>query len=176
MPESHASCPLVYVGEDLSVLQEWWNNPDFAGIYNPFLVQESKVDIAKDYEKLGSEKAWFLVTKKDGTRIGYFGMSLVGPYWEIGYVLIPSERGKGYCTEAVQLAVDYLFMSKDIARVQAITHKENIASQKVLERAGFKKEGTLRSSLFVRGKWTDEYIYSIIREEWKEPTILTKTA
>ncbi len=42
--------------EDLSVLQEWWNNPDFAGIYNPFLVQESKVDIAKDSEKLGSEK------------------------------------------------------------------------------------------------------------------------
>ena len=162
--------------EDLPLLQEWWNDPNFAGIYNPLLVQESRVDIEKDYEKLGSEKAWFLITKKDGTRIGYFGVGLVGPYWEIGYVLIPSERGKGYCTEATQIAVDYLFMSKNIARIQAITLSENIASQKVLEKVGFKKEGTLRSSLFTRGKWTDEYIYSIIREEWKEPKVLTKTA
>ena len=46
--------------EDLPLLQEWWNDPSFAGIYNPLLAQESRADIQKDYEKLGSEKAWFL--------------------------------------------------------------------------------------------------------------------
>jgi len=114
--------------------------------------------------------------KKDGNKIGYFGIGLVGPYWEIGYVLIPSERGKGYCSEAVQLGVDYLFLTKDIVRVQAITHIENIASQKILEKTGFQREGIIRKGQFAWGNWHDLYLYSILREEWKEPKILTKTA
>jgi RimJ/RimL family protein N-acetyltransferase len=114
--------------------------------------------------------------KKDGTRIGYMFMGLVGPYWEIGYVLIPSERGKGYCTEAAQLAVDYLFLSKDVVRVQATTQLGNLASQKILEKTGFKREGIIRKGEFAWGKWCDLYLYSILRDEWKEPKILTKTA
>jgi RimJ/RimL family protein N-acetyltransferase len=162
--------------EDLPLFQEWSNNPDFAGIYNPLFAQESKGDIEKDYEKLDPQKkAWFLITKKDGTRIGYLVMGLVGPYWEIGYVLIPSERGKGYCTEAAQIAVDYLFMSKDIVRIQATTQLENVASQKILEKTGFQKEGKIRNGMFAWGNWTDLNLYSILREEWKEPKILTKT-
>jgi len=39
----------------------------------------------------------------------------------------------------------------------------------------FKKEGTVRKSFFMRGEWRDAYLYSILREEWKEPKILTKT-
>ncbi|MCJ7425364.1 GNAT family N-acetyltransferase [Candidatus Bathyarchaeota archaeon] len=158
--------------EDLPLLSEWFNNPEFAGRYNPLDAQESKTDIEKRYEKLGSEKVWFLILKKDGSRIGYLGMGLVGPYWEIGYVLVSSERGKGYCTEAAQLAVDYLFMSKDIVRIQATTHIENIASQKVLGKAGFQREGRIRKGLFAWGNWADLYLYGILREEWKEPKIL----
>jgi RimJ/RimL family protein N-acetyltransferase len=88
---------------------------------------------------------------------------------------VPSERGKGYCTEATQLMVDYLFLSKDTMRIQAQTDPRNIASHKVLEKVGFKKEGTLRKSFFMRGEWRDAYIYSILREEWKEPKILTRS-
>jgi len=95
---------------------------------------------------------------------------------EIGYILVPSERGKGYCTEAVNLMVDYLFLSKEIRRIQAQTDLRNVASQKVLEKVGFKKEGTLRRNFFTRGEWRDAYIYSILREEWKVPKILTRTA
>jgi len=60
-------------------------------------------------------------------------------------------------------------------RIQAQTDQRNVASQRVLEKAGFKKEGTLRKNFFMRGEWTDDYIYSILREEWKEPKILTRT-
>jgi len=74
----------------------------------------------------------------------------------------------------VKIMVDYLFLSKDAMRIQAQTDQRNVASQKVLEKVGFKKEGTLRKNFFMRGEWTDDYIYSIIREEWKEPKILTK--
>jgi RimJ/RimL family protein N-acetyltransferase len=95
---------------------------------------------------------------------------------EISYDLVPSERGKGYCSEAVKIMVDYLFLSKDIVRVQAHIAAGNMASQRVLEKAGFKKEGTFRKEYFVRGEWRDSCTFSILREEWKEPKILTKTA
>jgi ribosomal-protein-alanine N-acetyltransferase len=95
---------------------------------------------------------------------------------EIGYGVISNERGKDYFTEAVKLVVDYLFLSQEIVRVQAHTDPRNTASQEVLENAGFKKEGTFRKSIFIRGEWRDEFLCSILREEWKEPRILTETS
>jgi ribosomal-protein-alanine N-acetyltransferase len=77
--------------------------------------------------------------------------------------LVPGERRKGYCAEATQLMVDYLFLSKDIARIQATTHVRNEASQKVLEKVGFKREGTLRKAIQSRGESTDLAIFSILR-------------
>jgi RimJ/RimL family protein N-acetyltransferase len=93
----------------------------------------------------------------------------------IGYAVLPNERRKGYGSEAIEIIVDYLFLTKNIVRIQAETHPENIASQKVLEKAGFKKEGIIRKSFFSRGVWRDTAMFSIIREEWKEPKILTRT-
>jgi RimJ/RimL family protein N-acetyltransferase len=120
----------------------------------------------------------FIIQKKDGTRIGAIHHRTNQPYgtMEIGYFLLPSERSKGYGTEAVQLMVDYLFLSRDIVRIEAGTNLENKASQRVLEKTGFKIEGTIRKREFVRGVWIDNYLYSILREEWKEPRILTRTA
>ena len=69
--------------------------------------------------------------------------------------------------------VDYLFLSKDLVRIQAIIDVMNKASQRVVEKAGFQREGTIRKALFNRGEWRDYYLYSILREEWKEPRILT---
>jgi RimJ/RimL family protein N-acetyltransferase len=71
--------------------------------------------------------------------------------------------------------VDYLFLSKESRRIQAQTDLRNVASQKVLEKVGFKKEGTLRKNFFTSGEWTDMFIFSILREEWKGPKILTRT-
>jgi hypothetical protein len=89
--------------------------------------------------------------------------------------VIPKERGKGYCTEAVRMMVDYLFLSKDLSCVQAMADVRNMASERVLEKAGFHKEGTIRKRFFIRGEWTDNAVYSILKEEWKEPRILTRT-
>ena len=69
--------------------------------------------------------------------------------------------------------IDYLFLTKDIVRIQAVVNVDNISSQRALEKAGFKREGRLRKALWVRGVWKDAYIYSILREEWKEPKLLT---
>ena len=164
--------------EDLPLFAEWLNNPDFFGEYFAPL-QRSKVELEKMFESSPFEMKVFIIEKKDGTKIGQMvHFNMLAPYakmLEIGYALVPSERRKGYCSEAAQLMVDYLFLSKDITRTQATTHVGNVASQKVLEKCGFKREGTLRKAVQSRGKWTDLVIFSILREEWKEPKILTKT-
>ena len=162
--------------EDLPLIAEWLNKPEFFGEYNP-LLQTSRTDLEKTREGRSLELTDFLIEKKDRSKIGYI-QHFTHPAverLEIGFSMIPRERGKGYCTEAISILVDYLFLSKDIMRIQAQTETGNLASQKVLEKAGFKKEGTMRKCDFSRGKWRDAYLYSILREEWKDPKTLTKT-
>ena len=165
--------------DDLSLFVEWANKLGVFGEYNP-LHQMSKAEAEKAFDNPSDIKP-FIIEKKDGSKIGFivhFHVLHLGTgtkQLEIGYTLVPSERGKGYGTEALQIMVDYLFLSKDTMRIQAQTDQRNVASQKVLEKVGFKKEGTLRKNFFMRGEWTDDYIYSILREEWKEPKMLTRT-
>jgi len=159
--------------EDLPFIREWRNNPEFQGEHN-ILIQESREELEKRYDGFRPDEKWFLIEKKDGTRIGLIVLELEGGVQEIGYGIVPNERRKGYCTEAVKIAVDYLFLSKPIVRIQAHTNVGNMASQRVLEKAGFKKEGIVRKRIFIRGTWRDEFLYSILREEWKEPRILNR--
>jgi ribosomal-protein-alanine N-acetyltransferase len=164
--------------EDLPLLQEWISKPEFLGEYNP-LVQMSKTEVEKILAS-PNEPKFFFIEKKDGTKIGlvqhFYVLHGMSRQMEIGYSLAVSERGKGYCTEAVNLMVDYLFLSTESVRIQATTDPRNLASQKVLEKVGFKKEGTLRKHFFTRGEWRDSFIYSILRDEWKEPRMLKGVA
>lgn len=159
--------------EDLPLYAKWLNDPAFFGEYNP-LEQTTKTEMEKNYDNTPQEKRRFFVEKKDGTKIGVVGAFPVGDLLEIGFSLILSERGKGYCTEAAAILIDYLFLSRSLVRIQATTDLRNIASQRVLEKVGFKKEGVIRKSMFIHGEWRDLLLYSILKEEWKEPKILPK--
>ena len=162
--------------EDLPLFTEWFNNPEVFGEFNP-LRQMFREDVEKMLNNPHELKP-FIVEKKDGSKVGFIAHFYVlhpaGRQLEVGYSLIPSERGKGYCTEALKIMVDYLFLSKDTNRIQAQTDPRNLASQQVLQKAGFKKEGVLRKTIFSRGDWRDAHIFSILKEEWVEPKILTK--
>jgi len=167
--------------DDVDFLVESLNDIDFESEFLP-ISQSAKVDALRKFENppqvaITCERRRFVIDKKDGTRIGFVAHWLAQPerFLEIGYNVTRLERGKGYGTEAVQLIVDYLFLSMDVARIQAFTDVRNKASQRILEKAGFKREGTLRNAGFVRGHKADAYVYGVIREEWKEPKILTKT-
>jgi RimJ/RimL family protein N-acetyltransferase len=165
--------------EDLAFLAEWYNNPEVFGEYNP-LMQISRTEMEKNYGEKKFGETEFFIEGKDGRRIGgmwHFNViHPAGNQLEIGYFMVPTERGKGYCTEAVNIMVDYLFLSKNIERIQAQTDVKNFGSQKVLEKTGFKKEGTIRKPFFLGGQMRDSILYSVLREEWEEPKILTKTA
>jgi [ribosomal protein S5]-alanine N-acetyltransferase len=166
--------------EDTPLLQEWHNNPEFSGEYVP-MTQASKAEMEKSFDRPSRPKNFF-IQKKDGIKVGLVVSWEVAPNspdlfgLEIGYSLLPGERKKGYCAEALNLLLDYLFLSTTAVRIQAHTDARNLGSQRVLEKAGFKKEGTIRKSMFVRGDWRDFLVYSILRDEWKAPRILKGTS
>ena len=156
--------------EDLPLMMDWFNNPDFLGeFWDYFPLQRFRGEIEKILEGDLFEQKYFIIEKKDGSKIGYVShfnvLHPLGKLMEIGYVIAQNERCKGYCTEAVRLIIDYLFLSRSVERIQASTHVDNKASQRVLEKTGFKKEGIMRRALFNKGNWKDGVLYSILREE-----------
>jgi RimJ/RimL family protein N-acetyltransferase len=166
---------------DVSQLQQWLNDVKFAGDYQNFPVQTSYAQLEKRVtEQKNYENEWvdFIIEKKDGTRIGWATHYISAPnfgWTEIGFAIIPNARNRGYGTEAAKILVDYLFLTREIVRIQAVVDARNAASRLVVEKAGFRKEGTLRSSLWnANGEWADGHIYSILREDWEEPKILAK--
>ena len=155
---------------DLPLIRQWTNDVEFVGEFEPF-DQTSLEDLEKQHEGKG-EGQWYFIEKKDGTKVGYVGHFKSKDCVGIGYMLVKEERGKGFGSEAVQMIVDYLFLHKNIVRIQAETHPDNKASQRVLEKAGFTLEGRIRKSFFSRGVYRDTAMYSILREEWTAPKIL----
>lgn len=166
--------------EDIPLILKWLNDVEYHGeFFSP--TQRSRAELEKELsDPVPFEFKDFLIEKKDGTKIGwmtfFYAPHPMSKTLEIGYSMIPSERGKGYCTEAAQIIVDYLFLSKEAPCIQATTHIKNKSSQRVLEKVGFKREGIMRKRCFIRGEWTDIVLFSILRDEWKEPRILTKIA
>jgi [ribosomal protein S5]-alanine N-acetyltransferase len=84
---------------------------------------------------------------------------------EIGILLFPEDRGQGLGTAAQRLLAQYLFTTTLVNRLQAITNVENIAEQKALERAGFRREGVMRGLAFDGGRWHDGVLYARLRDD-----------
>lgn len=80
---------------------------------------------------------------------------------EMGYWLAEPYWGKGIVTEAVRQTIAYGFQAFDITRIFARPYSTNLASQRVLEKAGMKLEGRFEKALFKNGKFLDELIFSI---------------
>jgi aminoglycoside 6'-N-acetyltransferase len=91
----------------------------------------------------------------------------------IGYTLARAYHGYGYATEAARAIVDALFRGGVFARaplhrITAICDVENVASQRVLERLGMRREAHLVENLSFKGAWGSEYCYAILRREWPD--------
>jgi RimJ/RimL family protein N-acetyltransferase len=106
--------------EDVPLLVEWWNSLEYQGKYFP-IPQKSKTQALQEFEnpspvQAAMEHREFMIEKKDGTRVGHIGCGkdILHDWIEIGYDIVPSERRKGYAGEAIQIMIDYLFLSKDI--------------------------------------------------------------
>ena len=85
---------------------------------------------------------------------------------EIGYSLARQYQGHGYATEAVKTLLEYAFGTLRLHRITAGVDSDNVRSIALLERIGMRREGHLVQNGWFRGRWTDEYQYAILRDEW----------
>ena len=84
---------------------------------------------------------------------------------ELGYYIAEEYWGKGIMTKAVKQICKYVFDNSDILRIYAEPFAFNAASCRVLEKAGFQYEGTLRSNAIKNGKVIDMKMYSLLKSE-----------
>ena len=110
------------------------------------------------------------LTDDAGTPLGSLGVNQKGPVGrcEVGYWLAPPYWGQGLMSEALWAVVRHGFDHLGIAKLEADVFVENHASIALLERIGFKREGTVRRVHRKRGRWVDAHLYGIFPEDLDE--------
>ncbi len=86
---------------------------------------------------------------------------------EAWYKTNPRYWKNGYTTEALLEILKFGFLKLKLHRIEAGCAVDNVASIRVLEKAGMTKEGRKRGILPIRDKWVDNYIYAILEDEFK---------
>lgn len=112
----------------------------------------------------GSIMRWGIMRKDQSELIGTIGFHNRAPRHhraEVGYEIHPDYWRNGYATEALQAVLTYAF-SLDIDRVGAIVYTGNVASQQLLERNGFVREGLLQRYMRQENEAHDVYVYGYI--------------
>ena len=113
---------------------------------------------------------WFTFAvelKEAGVLIGHVALKMQDHQQaEIGFTFSREHQGKGLACEATTSVLDYVFTELELHRVIAITDCENVRSAALLGRLGMRREGHFIQNIWFKGKWGDEYLYAILREEW----------
>lgn len=139
------------------------------GLPYPYTEQDGVDFISAMLSADENEKFAFAITI-DGKVIGSTGVFRQGNIHrqtaELGYYIAEEYWGKGIMTEAVRQICMYVFDKSDIIRIYAEPFAYNAASCRVLEKAGFQYEGTLRNNAVKNGKVIDMKMYSLLKTEW----------
>lgn len=85
---------------------------------------------------------------------------------EIGYRLNNSVFGRGICTEATHLLIDYIIKNFGFYKLVAKCDPRNIASYKVMEKLGFIREAHFKEHYLIGDEWTDQYDYGLLARHW----------
>jgi len=83
---------------------------------------------------------------------------------EIDYMLLSENHGKGIASEAVERALDYGFNEMNLHSIEAVIDPRNYASERVLQKNEFIKEGYFKENTFFNGEFLDSVIYSKIKK------------
>lgn len=86
---------------------------------------------------------------------------------EIGYVFNAEVKGLGLATEAVEAVITHCFDALNIHRIQANLDARNMASARVCERIGMRKEAHFIKDYWNKGEWTDSLIYGMLKTDLK---------
>jgi [ribosomal protein S5]-alanine N-acetyltransferase len=155
--------------DDLDYLVRFANNKKIADNLTdafPFpYTREDGIDFLNRFKDYDPARAFAI--EVDGIPCGSIGVfpgtDVHRKSAEMGYWLAEEYWGKGIVTEAILQIVEYGFRTFEINRIFARPFSTNLASRRVLEKAGLKFEAKLEKSIFKNGQYLDECIFSILR-------------
>jgi ribosomal-protein-alanine N-acetyltransferase len=116
----------------------------------------------------GKGCAWIIEHRDSRTVVGAIRFNRFEKKWksgEIGYELHPDFWGKGLMTEAVHVAVRCGHQTFGLNRIEAWTLPGNPASDRVLEKSGFRYEGTLRQKAWFKGAYHDFRMFARVASD-----------
>lgn len=167
-----------FSADDLEGLYAYQSLPEVARFlyWEPRTLEESRTFLrqkmmASTIEKEGDWLVLAVVWRQTGDLMGEVNLqwrSREHRQGEIGYIFNPAFHGKGFATEAAEVVLRLGFEGLDLHRVVGRLDGRNTASARVLERLGMRREAHLRQNEMVKGEWTDEVIYAMLRHEWEE--------
>lgn len=137
------------------------------GLPYPYTEQDGKDYISVMLSANENETFAFAITADDKVvgSIGVFRQENIHKQTaELGYYIAEEYWGRGIMTEAVKQICAYVFDRSDIIRIYAEPFAYNDASCRVLEKAGFQYEGTLRSNAVKNGRVVDMKMYALVKE------------
>jgi RimJ/RimL family protein N-acetyltransferase len=112
------------------------------------------------------DHASFVIVAPDGEGLGAIGLDVLGGgLGQVGYWVKPEARRRGIASRALALVARWAFGSVGVRRLQLTTHPENGVSQRVAERVGFTREGTLRWWLVTPDGRRDAVMFSLLPGE-----------
>jgi RimJ/RimL family protein N-acetyltransferase len=140
-------------------------------IPQPYLDGEARTWVAQaaSFWQAGTAAPFAVTDSETGGVIGGVGFSWIGDehVGEVGYWLRPEVRGRGLTTRSVILVARWAFEELDCERLQLRADADNVGSQRVAEKAGFTREGVLRSVHFNprRERRVDYVMFSLLPNE-----------
>ncbi|WP_397537977.1 GNAT family N-acetyltransferase [Rummeliibacillus pycnus] len=140
---------------------------------NPLISIEDAIKMIDSFQKTfeGIKGIrWGMIVKETGDFVGTIGLNnlnIGSKKAEIGYELHPAYWNKGFTTEAVKEVLRYSFDDLDLFRIGAVTYPQNTASNQLLLRIGFKKEGLLRGYIYQNNQSHDAFVFSLLHTEVK---------
>ncbi len=138
------------------------------GLPYPY-TEQNGIDYITEMLSADENEIFAFAVTVEGKAIGSIGIFRQGNIHrqtaELGYYIAEEYWGKGIMTESVKQACKRVFDNSDIIRIYAEPFAYNTASCRVLEKAGFQCEGTLRSNAVKNGKVIDMKMYSLLKKE-----------
>jgi len=150
--------PQVYAACQDREIQRW-----LPGLPQPYTADDARAFVADELE-LGPHQ--FAITEQ-GNVVGSIGLQL-GPHETggVGYWCAPEARGRGFTTRALRLVCRLGLGELGLERLELTTDADNLASQRVAEKVGFRREGLLRSHLRTpQGVRRDSVLFSLLPGE-----------
>jgi RimJ/RimL family protein N-acetyltransferase len=120
-------------------------------------------DHARAWLASGGEDRFLITDRETGELLGSVGLRPDGDgAGEIGYWVKREARGRGVAARAVRLVSEWGLRERGLARISLMTEPENVPSQRVAEKAGYRREGVLRSWMELKGERREFVMFSLL--------------